>query len=244
MFTKKEMLRLLLSILLLGLVFGFDDGRKEFTAILWLTNLLKIITLVAIAVLLRETTIKIYTRTHEIESEYKFWFIKRFGFKDNQKLKKGIPFGILLSLFGSFISSGKFFFTAIGMHELKENNVHRTGRNYIFIKYYEESLAVLSGIFANLFLIYLSFFISKYSNFDLSNFMKINFFLIVFNLLPFSSLDGAKIFFGSRFIWIFICLFVFFSFIFLKLGIIFSIIGAILLAFIILVVYYYKYEYV
>ncbi len=242
MFSKEEIKDLAISILLLGFVFGFDDGRKEFVAKLWFLNLLKIILLVIIAVLFREFVIKLYARRHQAKSYYKFWLIKRFWFTNWGKTKVGMPLAQLFALLGAIISEGKFFFTAIGTHKLEENRVARTGRKHTLLTYSEEGRIVLAGIFANLFLMFLSSVLVSNLNLNLVSFIKINFSIAIWNLLPIGSLDGAKIFFGSKLLWIFSVLFGLISFIFLEAGTIVAIIGAFLLAIMGVALYYYKYE--
>ncbi|MBS3174694.1 hypothetical protein J4440_02330 [Candidatus Woesearchaeota archaeon] len=243
MFNKKEIRDLIISILVLSFVFGFNDGRKEFVGSLWLSNFLKITLFVIISVLFREAVIKLYAKRNNAESEYKIWNVKRVFFGKYGNLKFPFPFGIIFSFIGIIVSQGKFFFTAIGIHDIKENKSARTGRKYIFIKDFEVALIALSGIFANLLIVYIAFFASKYFGINLNFLINMNLLLILFNLIPISALDGTKIFFGSRLLWVFTCLFLISSYIFLSIGILFSIIGAAILAFSIMAWYYYQYEY-
>ncbi len=241
MFTQKEIKHLIISILLLGFVFGFNDGNKSFIANLWVLNFIRITLLVAITILFRELIIKLYAKRKGATSEYNSWFIQRVWFTQ-PKLKPGIPFGYIFSILGAAISNGKFFFTAMGIHDLKENRNARVGRKTILLTYFEECLIILSGVYANLFLIFLSVFLMNNYDINLNAFIDINFFLIFWNLiLPISDLDGAKIFFGSKLLWIFSVLFVVLSYLFLNVGIILALFGALLISFVGVYFYYTKY---
>ncbi len=242
MFKLEEIRDLGISIILLGLMFGFDDGAKTFILKDWLINLLKIIFLVAISILIREGVIKLVALSKNVESIYQIWNINRIWFGGYGKIKKGIPMGIILAILFIFISKGKFFFTAIGIHELKEKLVARTGNKKIFLEYFEEALIVLSGVITHVLLVVIAILISKSLGINLVNFTKINFYMALFSLLPLSNLDGSKIFFGSIILWLFTLIFVIISFLFLKYGLLLEIIIAFIVAFIGILIYYIKYE--
>ena len=59
MFTKKEIVHLAISVVVLAFVFGFDDGQSIFVFSYWITNLFRILLLVAVSILLRELFIKL-----------------------------------------------------------------------------------------------------------------------------------------------------------------------------------------
>ena len=242
MFKKTEITNMAISILVLGLVFGFDDGKETFVLTRWLLNLLGMILIVAIIILIRETVIKITANRHKVDSEYGLWNIKKVLFKGGN-LKSGVPIGIILTLLFSILSKGKLFFTAIGSHNLKERLAARTGRKYIFLEYKEESLIVMSGILTNISLIYIAALLQTIFSIKLNNFITINFFIALFNIiLPVSNLDGAKIFFGSRLQWVFGVLFLLTSFSLFRLGFLTGLIIAAVLSGIGVLVYYFKWN--
>ena len=84
--------------------------------------------------------------------------------------------------------------------------------------------------------------LEKTLNTHLKNFVTINFFIALFNLaLPISSLDGAKIFFGSRILWLFSVIFLVSLFLLFQLGFLFALIIAAILSFAVIVGYYIKF---
>ena len=132
MFTKKEFLALIISVLILTFIFGFYDGSPTFVLSNWMLNFFRIFLLVSVAVLFRELVIKLFAKRHDATSEYEIWNIKQIWF--NVKLKMGLPLGILIALIFAIVSKGRFFFTAIGTNKLKEIGVARVGRKYQNIK--------------------------------------------------------------------------------------------------------------
>ena len=238
MFTKKEYLPLTISILVLIFMFAFDDGGQVFVWNSWLINLVKILVLVIVAILFRELIVKIFARRHDATSEYQLWNIKQIWFKT--KLEKGIPFGIFVALIMAFLSLGKFFFTAIGIHNLTENKHARVGRKHPHLQYYEEAQIVSMGILSSLFLAVLGILFGRISGVNISVFVNINFYIALFNLLPFSSLDGAKIFFGSLLTYIFLLIFVILAFVLLKSGIILALVIAFIVAVLVMGIYFYS----
>jgi len=242
MFNLKEIKYLIISIIILGLVFGFNDGKETFVLTNWLLNLLGMTLLVAVALLFREVAIKLMAKRHRVDSEYQLWNIHKLWFK-GWNLKFPIPLGIIFAILISLLSKGKIFFTAIGSHKLTEKLAARTGKKYIFLEYKEESLIVMTGLLANIFLIYLSGLIMTVWNINLNDFITINFFIGLFNIiLPVSTLDGAKIFFGSRLQWLFGVLFLITSFALFRFDIIFGLILSAIISGIGVLIYYIKWH--
>lgn len=237
MFTKKESLFLFLSILILSLVFGFDDGSDFFVLNNWLINLLRIFLLVCVAVLFRELVVKLFAKRHEAISEYKPWLVHQFWF--NRKISRGLPFGIFISLIGSVISSGKFFFTALGVHDLRENTNPRVGRKFQNLEYREEAQIVSMGILANLFLAIVGLTIGNLFNLNMTLFVNINFWIVLFNMIPISELDGAKIFFGSLLTYVFLLVFLVTAFLLIKSSVVLGLFMAFIVAVIVMFLVYY-----
>jgi len=204
MFKKREMLHLSFAILVLTIIFGFDDGTKVFVLNNWLMNLLKIFCFVLVSILFRELIIKIFAKRHDAFCEYETWNIKKVWFGGHGNLSKGVPFGIILSIILTIGSAGKAFFTAIGIHNFNENKTARLGRKYPTLNYFEEAQIASIGIISSLFLAVFVLLLGSIFDFTTKQFISINFYIALFNMIPFSNLDGAKIFFGSLFLYIFV----------------------------------------
>ena len=237
MFTKKESLAVFISVLLLSFVFGFDDGTNTFVLSNWLINILRIFLLVSVAILFRELVIKLFAKRHEAISEYKLWSVHQIWF--NKKLSRGLPFGIFIALIGAVVSTGRLFFTAIGVHDLRENTNPRVGRKYQNLEYREEAQIISMGMLSNLFLAIVGLMIGHFFNLNMSVFVGINFYIVLFNMIPISELDGAKIFFGSLLTYAFLLVFLIAAFLLIKANIVLGLLIAFIVAAIAMFLVYY-----
>ncbi len=231
MFTKREKVHLLISILFLTFVFGFDDGSKVFIFDNWIFNLISIFFFLIISILIREVVVKFFSKRHDAISEYEIWRIKRVWFGNIGKLSRSFPLGILMALFITLGSKGRLFFSAIGIHNLSENKSARLGRKQLNLNYLEESQIVSTGILAHIFLGVIGVIIGNYFGINTLKFVNINFFMALFNMIPLSNLDGTKIFFGSLFTYVFLLVFIILLFLLIH----FTVFWGILLAFVIAV---------
>ncbi len=238
MFTKREILHLFLSIVILGFVFGFDDGNKSFILQNWILNLIRFIIIVAIIVLFREFVLKFFAKRHNATSEYEIWNINRVWF--TKKLERGIPLGILMSIFLAIGSKGKFFFTAIGSHKFEEYKTSRSGRKHPYLTYLEEMQIASMGILSSLFLAIIVLIMGNYSGFVVPNFVTVCFYMALLNMIPFSSLDGSKIFFGSILTYIFLLVFIFVAFILIEKSIILALVLGLIIALAAMFTYFYN----
>ena len=173
MFTKREVIHLTITILLLTFIFGFDDGRKTFIAKYWFLNLLGVLLITAFSILFREAVIKYKAKKHETESTYEIWRVKKFWFKGAES-KTGIPFGIVIALITILVSKGKMYFTAVGIHKLHENVERRTGRRRIYLQDYERAMICLYGMWASVVLAILGVAIG------IKMLITVNLFLVLF----------------------------------------------------------------
>ena len=237
MFMKKESAALLVSVIVLAFVFGFDDGREVFILSGWLANFFLVFIAVFVSVLFRELIFKWFAGRHDATSEYSIWNVNQAWF--GKKFERGFPFGILIALILAFGSAGKFFFTAVGMHNLKENRHARVGRKYIFLEYSEEAKIASMGILSHLFLASLGLLFGNFFGWNIATFVSINFFMALFNMLPFSNLDGAKIFFGSLMTYLFLIVFLVAAFLLIDINLILGWLIALIAGLIILFVYYF-----
>lgn len=128
--------------------------------------------------------------------ETKIWTFKRYGFKENKNFKHPIPLGIILSFFIAILSQGRLLWFALTESEVNPTEA-RAVRRREFYSYYEMTewhLALISasGIIASFILAIISYFINQ------PELGRLSIYYASFNLIPFSKLDGTKIFFGSK----------------------------------------------
>lgn len=82
----------------------------------------------------------------------------------------------------------------------------RFGKKTVHITDYEEAKIAVVGPLANIALMIIFQFFNKNGMFD--NFVFINGMIAAFHMIPVSTLDGAKVFFGSKLMYIFTLAFV------------------------------------
>ncbi|MBU2590183.1 MAG: hypothetical protein KKA65_03635 [Nanoarchaeota archaeon] len=225
-YTKREISYLAIVTLVLTFVFAFNDNRDVFVLSYWITNFIKVFVLVGISVFIHDFAHDLAAKRYGFISEYRIWGVKKFGLSGKDKYPKIInffgkkikmnafPIGIIIALFLTLISNGKLFFTAISSYGLMIKKSHRIGRKFIEVTDFEEAKIALAGPMANILLaIILSIFNSSGI---FSTLILINSMMPVFDMIPFPGLDGSKVFWGSKPLFIFSFLFILSSAILLK----------------------------
>jgi hypothetical protein len=138
----------------------------------------------------------------DVEHEVLTW--SRFGLKPNWHLKKSIPLGIILPLFLTLFSLGTIKCMSILTYEttaLKRRVARRFGY-YSFTEMtdWHNSVIGAAGIVSVLLLVFISYWLSGAVSF-FNGLSAMATYYAFWNILPFSKLDGAQIFFGSRVLW-------------------------------------------
>ncbi len=196
MLKKQEFL----SIAIITLILGFG------------VSLIKSVELVLFSLLSIFLIIIINTAAKKIASFYldseikiKIWEIKQWGFKSHHHFKKPFPLGAFLPVITAILSMGIFTWMGSLIFEVKPK-IYRAAKRHQLYSFSEMTewhigLIAASGIFATLIFAILGYFITLPSQ---MNFATLSVFFAFFNMLPFSSLDGNKIFFGSLVMWSFL----------------------------------------
>jgi Zn-dependent protease len=220
MFTKRETVYLLISISVMSLALGFDDGRELFELGPWLTNLLMVTLMVAFSFVLHQLAHKIVARMQGFDTEYELWglrslkptwrammgkakkgqFPRKIRILGKEYLIRSFPIGVVLSLLVMVVSNGYLFWLAVGQYNLLLKKSSRYGRKFVEITDYEEGKIALAGPMAHVLLLVLAKFFNAWGTFD--TFIFINAGLALFYMLPLSRLDGTKIYFGSRLLYV------------------------------------------
>jgi Zn-dependent protease len=226
MFNRKE----LMVILLAGIIIGYLYAFSKFTWSSWILLSL----LGFMVVLIHSFGQKFAANMLDASTETKFWTMDRFWFAEVRKFPAPLPAGLILPLIGIFMTVGWLKFLAITTFEATALPRLRS-----FSKVTEMQLAMiaLSGAIANVLVAFCAFMLGHI------DFAMMNLFFALFSMLPISSLDGTKIFFGSRLLWVFSSVFL------LSLIILFEVAGlwatllsALIIAIAIMVAYYISFE--
>lgn len=220
MFTKRESFALLVTILVVSLALGFDDGSETFQWSYWLGNLLIVFIMVAVSFVAQQLAHKIVARMNGFDTEYVPWGIQSFRFTPMSLMERtrnkafpltisffgkeyfihSFPLGLVLCLFVTFISNGQLFFLAVGQYNLLLKKSSRFGRKFLEVTNYEEAKIALAGPMANIFLMVLGKLFNVQGSFD--SFILLNAMLALFHMILFSTLAGTKIYFGSRLLYV------------------------------------------
>jgi len=136
------------------------------------------------------------------EIEVKFWEVQRYGFAPSRHFKKPVPAGLFMPVIISFLSLGYVYWMACLVFEVKAK-VYRAAKRfglYAFSEMTERHIGLIAaaGIITNLVFAAIGYLT------DFTDFARFNIYYAAFNMLPFSDLDGNKIFFGSIVLWSFL----------------------------------------
>ncbi len=138
----------------------------------------------------------------ETEIEVKLWEMKRWGYKTRQHFRTPVPMGVIMPIIVTIISYGYLNWFATLVFDVKQK-VYRATRRwgmYTFSEVTEYHIGIIAawGVVANLLFALIGYLIG------FPEFARLNIYVAFFNLIPFSDLDGNKIFFGSIVLWAFL----------------------------------------
>ena len=222
--SSSEIKNFILSLLIITIVFSYNDRNPVFAWNSWLQNLLITLCITALILLIYILTIKYFSfRQGNFSS---FQFIEKSP-------KEYIRSIIALAL--TLISNGLLYFTPI--YSIKTEKIRKLGQRYNQEKEYEVALSLFFGMFSTLIL--LLFF--NYLDLELGVLVSIWF--LAWNLIPIASSTGTDLFFFSRPLYTFSIIFFPLTIILaLKLPNLVSLILSLILASIIFVYYMFKIE--
>lgn len=193
MLNKNEIIYIILASILLGFLISLNKGLDMF---LYFCLILLIIILTNIF------TKKITAYYLESEIEVKLWEIKRYGFRPTRYFKKPFPGGIFIPLITTALSFGYITWLKSLIFEVKPKTYRAVKRHglYSFSEMTESHIGLIaaSGVFMNLILAVIGYLA------NLQEFSRLNIYFAFYSLIPFSNLDGNKIFFGNLIIWSFL----------------------------------------
>jgi hypothetical protein len=191
-FSKNEVIALIVASLVIGYVLAF----KQFSWILWASY----VGMAALIVLTHHIGCKVSASLFDCSVETQLWTMKQFALITKAHFKKPFPIWLFVPLILVWLSFG--FITWIGI--LTFNIIplpSRVKMRWRELTEWHIALVAVGGLFFNIILAV----ISKSLGFD--SFAYYNLLFVFFSLVPIGQLSGAKIFFGSIFLWIFFTVF-------------------------------------
>jgi hypothetical protein len=196
---KKEVLIIVIAIILMSLIIILHEKSLNF---LWITFVSALTVLVS--VFCKKLTAKII----DIKIEHKIWVFQRWWVGKSSHLKNPVPAGVIIPAILSLVSTG--FITCLSILQFESKALPGKAVKKYGAKRFSEIMEwdlCMIGFYGILGLLFLSIIAkilpSPQSGFNLILLSKYSFYYAIWNLLPISSLDGAKMFFGSSRLYIF-----------------------------------------
>ena len=193
MLNAKEILTILIVTAVLALTLSFAKGA----------SVLLVMLLAVFLILLINTVAKKISGFYlDSEIEVDIWKIQRYGFKPTSYLKKPFPAGIFFPIIFAILSLGRVVWLASLVFEVKPASYRVAKRHglYSYSEMTEDHIGYIAaaGIFANLFFAFVGYLLG------FEEFARLSIYYTFFNMLPFSDLDGNKVFFGNIILWSFL----------------------------------------
>jgi hypothetical protein len=189
--TKKELLVIFLATLILGLSLSYISRNVKDTLIAFATILL--------VILVNVIAKKIVAYNLETDATLNFWSTYWYGFSSKSHFKKPMAMA-WLPLLTSLITFGNFIWMPILEFDVsaRPERIARQHGLYRYTAVTEWHIAIIAvvGIVANI--------IAGIAGYILGfeTFAKWSIFYAAWSIIPIGRLDGTKILFGSRKIWV------------------------------------------
>ena len=210
-FTTRELRNLIISALVLGVVFGFDDGREVFNAQAWLSNFFLVVVLSLGSLGLFILAQKWSAARRGAHCDVEVWSIKRVGFAPGAHMSSkgfGIPLGIILPILVIALSNGSVWFAATGIAVLSSARTARVGRQFVNLREFDCAKIALAGPLISIIIALMLSLVQQPDVAIFSLLIKMNIAIAVSNMLPFPLLAGGQAFFGSFFLYVFTAAFI------------------------------------
>ncbi|MBT4541045.1 hypothetical protein HOC35_06020 [Candidatus Woesearchaeota archaeon] len=224
--TNAEIKDLVITILVVAFIFGYNDKQPSFQISYWLFNFLLHVFIVTIIVFLYDLAHKVASIFMNIKAEYKMWST-----------------GLLIGMVVTILSGGKFYIILPGGVFFHHLVVQRLGHFRYGLNYFTTGFLAAAG---PLFLLLCATFFKTLAIgniapvlFDRITFIALYF--AIFTMLPFPRHDGAHMFFANR-NWFVIILFFLIGYIFMYKLHFYSLIFAVLIGLVAWLVFYIAFE--
>lgn len=238
-FSKKEIKLVLIAAIIAAFVFSFNDwGIEEFSVAIGIKNLFIAFIFCLIIYFLHSAAQKFVADYYDYKIEFTLIDIKRKLMDVRRTVS--IPIGPIITFLLIFVSAGKFVFILLNSYEHISQKELRVGRQWTNLKELEEAQIALAGPLSQIFLLIVFKLLIPFSV-VFNKGMFIASVIAIYHMLPLPKVDGSKIFFGSRTLYltglVFIVAFIVLIF---RLSTLQTIILALLFSAILTIIYLYK----
>lgn len=221
-FSRKEIFGLVIVILALSFMVGFNDGQPEFHFNFWIRNFIGVFFIIVLGVLVSESSKRFWALHKGYKVTFNPWYI-------------GLFIGLIITL----LSNGYLFFLAYGGITLIMLKTHRLGKFRYGLSYSDLGVIALMGPAANILLaLFFKLFMFLPNTFFVEKAIMINVALALFNMFPIPPLSGSNVLFASMAFYVFsLGALVGLGIMIIKTTILASLIGALLMSVIFFVAY-------
>ena len=219
-FTPSELRNVLVTIIILSFIIAF----RQFNLI----NIINSLIIVTISILVHLMAQRISGLSVGYRSEYKLW-----------------SFGLLFAVIIAFISNGAVWLLIPGGIIVHHMAGHRIGFHRYGIDIFGVGMIALWGSVASMFLaIFFKILFAAFPIALLQKAMMFNIGFAIYTMLPIPPLNGSRLFFGTRMVYVFSLASIVGAGILLitKIPVILSIIGALLIGLVCYILYYVLFE--
>lgn len=225
-FSYEETRLLILYIIVLGFIVGFNDGRETFNLIPWLRNLVNCIIIIALALIVHESAKKIAGLHFGQRTELKIW-------------GPGLAIGVVLALF----TNGEWIFIVSGGMVAHMMTATRIGRFRYGFSYNDLGIIAAAGPLANLGLAILLRLLAGLplpAEALISKAITVNLLFAIYNMLPIPPLPGAMVLFASRswYVFTFVCILSITALMLLISSLFWTIVGSLIIGFVVFIIYF------
>ena len=180
-FSNKEWVSILVSIGVMTLIVGFNDGREVFDPAYFLFNLILSLVAVSFAVLIHEFAHRITAVNLGYKAEFKISIY-------------GLLAGALLAL----VSYGKILILAHGSFYLNIMEKHRLGYFRHYLGYFDNGKVAIAGPLANLAAAMFFSMLSFMENPLIDKLILVNALIAIIQILPIPFMDGGHVMYAAR----------------------------------------------
>ena len=195
---KRELWSIITAIFLMAVIISFI--QNELKVSVFLSSLLISLIIISVSVFSK----KIAAYHIDVEIKQKIWEFKRFWITAWSYLKAPFPIGLVLPILLGFLSGGalKFFaFLQFKSKALPAKASKKYGLDrYSGIMEWDDALIVF---YSTLAVLVLSIAVSFSNLAFLNSLAKYSLIYAISNLIPIGNLDGTKLLFGSRALFVF-----------------------------------------
>ena len=191
MIKERELISLVLALIVISFSNSYFEPLAFGYSIIFFTLILGIYTV----------SKKVMASYLEVREETEIWSFQRYGFLEKYYFKTPIPIGLILAFILPILSVGlqlgfniPWFAVLASKARPLKTKAARKHDIYSFAEIREWDLALIAG--AGIVSMFILSIIAYLIN--IPELFKLSIYYACFNLLPLGTLDGTKIFFGSR----------------------------------------------